>query len=160
MVAAFVTCPCRGHEAGVPHPVGAVTQLFVDVPVSAVAKYMFPAVVAMKPAEGVPSCTSSASSAPAPRSGCRAARVSASKMRICALLYSRELLKRVVSPGVGRRTISIAPTFDDCTKGNCSFVAPVRPLTIKLWNVIVEIPFQPLFALPVCGNPPVQLPAG
>src|ERR1700733_15357757 len=66
--------------------------------------------------------------------------------------------------------ISMAPTaFVDCTKGSCSLVAPVKPLMMKSWNVLLEMPLQPPLAAPpqagqvtaggVGGNPPGQLPA-
>src|SRR6266550_3624064 len=114
-----------------------------------------------------PSCTSSASNTPGPPAapppaghGCRLLMLSAIKMRISASVKRRELLSKVVSPACGRRMMSIAPTGEFCTNGNCSFLAPVSPFSIKPLKVALEMPVHAGFAVPVGGNPPVQLPAG
>ena len=79
-------------------------------------------------------------------------------------IKSRIGQKRAVG-GVGLRMMSIGPTGEVFTKGNCSLVAPVNPLVMKLLNpagvpvgASVETPLQLLTAAPVGGKPPVQLP--
>src|SRR5215469_1839118 len=81
-------------------------------------------------------------------------------MRIEASLYRRAPASCEVSPDVGFRMMSIAPTFELFTKGSCSLVAPVAPFSMNPLNVDLEIPVHPGLAEPVGGNPPVQLPAG
>src|ERR1700728_3027661 len=106
-------------------------------------------------------------SAAAPRSGCRSAMVSASRMRICALLYSRSLPSVLVadSPTSGLRIIEIGSVQGGgllvqlfCTKGNCIFVAPVSELVTNPFRVPEEILGKlELTAPATVGYPPLQL---
>src|SRR5579863_5996078 len=102
-------------------------------------------------------CTSSASSAARPRSGCRSATVSASSTRISALLYRREVPSVLVadSPGCGLRIIAIGSVQGGgllvqlfCTKGNCMFLAPVRELVTNPFKVPEEMLGKLAFAEP------------
>src|SRR5208282_1490919 len=112
---------------------------------------------------------SCASSAVTPRSGCRSATVSAIRIRICALLYSREVPSALVldSPGCGLRIIEIGSVQGGglltqlfCTKGNCMFLAPVSELVTKPFKVPEEILGKLEFAAPAPGGyPPLQLPS-
>src|ERR1700721_2620003 len=112
-------------------------------------------------------CMSSASRALAPRSGCRSATVSASRTRISALLYKRELPSVLLgaSPGCGLRTMEIGSVQGGgllvqlfLTKGSCMLVAPVSEFTTYPFNVPDDRLGKLLLARPaMLGEPPLPL---
>src|SRR5271165_423474 len=91
---------------------------------------------------------SSTSPFSAGRSGWRSSSVSASKTRIAALLYRREVPRVLVvdSPGCGLRIMEIGSVHGGgfevqlfCTNGNCIFLAPVNELVTKPFRVPEEM---------------------